>query len=163
MRVQAQMGAPMRAWVGLGLHLWVHFWCKQMHALVSFPPRTAPLGGCARMSPFPTSPMLNEAARPQGKPAAAKAPGCPTPAAGPRLFPTRCRSKDVLPKNELGFATRSLGHWDLPGSVRCLSLCPLRSPCPLHRHLLHLFPLPSSQGEHPPLPATQGQDSGLVF
>lgn len=46
-----------------------------------------------------------------------------------------------------------------------LALSPdfLRSPCPLDRHLHHLFPVPSSQGEHPPLPATQGQDSRLVF
>lgn len=110
MRVQARVGALMRAWVGSGLHLWVHFWCKQMHELVSFPPRTALRGGCARMSPFPTSPMLNEPTRPQGKLGAAKVLGCPTPAAGPRLFPTRRRSKDVLPKNKLGFATHSLGY-----------------------------------------------------
>lgn len=124
MHVQAWVGAAMRAWVGLGLHLWEHFWCKQMQELVSFPPRTTLLRGCAKMSPFLTSPLLNKPASPQGKLGAMKVLGCLTPAVGPRLFPTRCRSKDMLPKYKTGFAIHPLSHWNLLLCVPSPSLFP---------------------------------------
>lgn len=82
MRVQARVGAPMRAWVGLGLHLWVHFWCKQTHELVSFPPGTALLEGLCKDEPAPHLPDPERTCQAPGKAWSREGPGVPDSSSG---------------------------------------------------------------------------------
>lgn len=63
----------------------------------------------------------------------------------------------MLPKNELGFATRSLGHWDHPGSVPRLPAVPLTD-----------ISITSSQSPHPresilPSQPRRARTRGLFF